>query len=185
MTQFDHLITPYQAWARALWLGSNGQTCEKLEQVDIARMGLGLAGEAAEFFDALEELPPSGALPDHEVTLELGDVAYGALLLAGTFGLTVTLRISPTCRRSLRADERVRRAQLLVYRCAKAAEQVKKSLRSGKNPEGLAAAGLQPALQAVLDTWTSLCFAIGQNPQAVLQMNQEKLNQRWALAAPL
>lgn len=182
MNHHDHLIKPYQQWARALWLNSNGENCKELEQVDVARMGLGLAGEAAEFLDALTAAEASGCLADHETALELGDVAYGALLVAGTFNLEVTLRVRPTCWRNIPASHRQQQAQRLVYLCAKAAEQVKKSLKGRKNPQGLAAAGLQEAIQAVLDVWTPLSYAIGQTPEIVLALNQGKLNSRWARA---
>lgn len=143
------------------------------ELADLGVMGLGLAGEAAEVADVIEQWGQSGACPRDALIKELGDAFFywsrlseklGAAL-PGEFGTPALMRFG---------QAPLLEALAFVRDCGLVSECVKKYLRDGT----LNREKLDKSLATAYQSWHILCAAAGLDAAAVVAANQDKVEGR-------
>jgi hypothetical protein len=132
-------------------------------------MVLGIAGEAAEIQQAVCE-----GCHDHEIILELGDLAFYTRGLALSFGFGDQLNLASTKHHSI--DNGCAVAKDLTVAAGELVELFKKHWAYNKD---LIFSDVAEKLQSVTDNMNALANFFGLTGEAVLDANVEKLGKRY------
>ena len=174
-----HPVDEYAAWAMTLWFPSGRESLDKAssEMMDLAVMGLGLAGEALE---TLEATVAAGPLDRLHATKELGDSLYYWCVACSRAGVEPSSawpseNLFHEAPEPLSREAIVLAAARLAIAAGQCSEAIKKMIRDGADGSRMSA-----FLPECAERWTQLCSALGLSPAEVVLANRAKLAGRVA-----